>query len=153
MIQLSTQTFDLTARKFHQAACVLILALAFVLGPAAGRWLVALIGLVLLAGRYWWPADIFRQLVWRVLEPAGLLRRREVQEDHTTRRVARLLGGAVLLGATIVLSVGQGWGWLLVASMGILIFLDAAFDFCLLCALTYYVGRRQAHSVGETPDA
>jgi hypothetical protein len=44
-------------------------------------------------------------------------------------------------------------GWLLVASMGILIFLDAAFDFCLLCALTYYVGRRQAHSAGETPDA
>ena len=91
MVQLSTQPFDLTARKFHQAACVLFLALAFVIGPAAGRWLVALIGLVLLAGRYWWPADIFRQLVWRVLEPAGLLRRREVQEDHTTRRVARVL--------------------------------------------------------------
>jgi Domain of unknown function (DUF4395) len=153
VIQLSTQTFDLTARKFHQAACVLVLALAFVLGPAAGRWLVALIGLVLLAGRYWWPADIFRQLVWRVLEPAGILRRREVQEDHATRRVARVLGGVVLLGAAVVLSVGQGWGWLLVASIGALIFLDAAFDFCLLCALTYYVGRRQAHSAGEIPDA
>src|SRR2546421_8637216 len=110
MVQLSTQPLDLTARKFHQAACVLILALAFVLGPAAGRWLVALVGVVLLAGRYWWPADIFRQLVWRVLEPAGLLRRREVQEDHTTRRVARVLGGAVLLGAALVFGGGPGWG-------------------------------------------
>ena len=54
---------------------------------------------------------------------------------------ARVLGEAVLLGAAVVLSVGQGWGWLLVASIGALIFLDAAFDFCLLCALTYHVGR------------
>jgi dolichol kinase len=128
-MQASTQSFDVTARKFHQAACVLVLAVAFVLGAPVGRWLVALIGLVLLAGRYWWPADVFRQLVWRVLEPAGLLRRREVQEDHETRRVARVLGGGVLLAAAVLLSLGQGWGWILVAAIGLMVFLDAAFDF------------------------
>ena len=128
-MQASAQTFDVTARKFHQAACVLVLAVAFVLGAAVGRWLVALVGLVLLAGRYWWPADVFRQLVWRVLEPAGLLRRREVQEDHETRRVARVLGGAILLAAAVLLSLGQGWGWILVAAIGLMVFLDAAFDF------------------------
>jgi hypothetical protein len=128
-MQASTQSFDVTARKFHQAACVLVLAVAFLLGAPVGRWLVALIGVVLLAGRYWWPADLFRQLVWRVLEPAGLLRRREVQEDHETRRVARALGGAVLLAAAVLLSLGQGWGWILVAAIGLMVFLDAAFDF------------------------
>jgi hypothetical protein len=128
-MQASAQTFDVTARKFHQAVCVLVLAIAFVLGAPVGRWLVALIGLVLLAGRYWWPADVFRQLVWRVLEPAGLLRRREVQEDHETRRVARVLGGAVLLAAAMLLSLGQAWGWILVAAIGLMVFLDAAFDF------------------------
>ena len=122
-------SYDRTARKFHQAACVLFLALAFVLGPAAGRWLVALIGIVLVAGRYWWPADVFRQFAWRVLEPVGVLHRREVQEDHATRRVARVLGGVVLLGAALLLSSTPGWAWILVAAIAVMIFLDAAFDF------------------------
>lgn len=138
------QMYDVTARKAHQALCVLFLAIAFVIGAGAGRWLVMLVGLILAAGRYWWPADVFRQLVWRVLEPAGLLRRREVQEDHATRGVARVLGGAILVAAAVLLSLGQGWAWLLVAAIGVMIFLDAAFDFCLLCALTYRLGRLQA---------
>lgn len=125
----SADTFDVTARKFHQGACVAGLALAFVVGASAGRWLVALIGLILLVGRYWWPADVFRQFVWRVLEPAGIMRRREVQEDHTTRRVARVLGGAIVLCATALLSLGQGWGWILVGAIAVMIFLDAAFDY------------------------
>lgn len=128
-MQAATQTFDITARKFHQAVCVLFLALAFVLGSTIGRWLVALIGIVLLLGRYWWPADIFRQLVWRVLEPARILPRREVQEDHETRRIARVLGGLVLLISAILLTFGQIWVWVLVAAIAIMIFLDAAFDF------------------------
>ena len=125
----SGHSYDRTARKFHQAACVLVLALAFVTGPAAGRWLVALIGIVLAAGRYWWPADIFRQLAWRVLEPAGILPRREVQEDHATRRVARVLGGVVLVAAAALLSFTPSWAWILVAAMAVMIFLDAVFDF------------------------
>jgi uncharacterized membrane protein len=125
----SIQTFDLTARKFHQAICVLLLAAAYVLGSAAGWWLVLLVALVLLAGRYWWPADVFRQLAWRVLEPAGILPRREVQEDHETRRVARVLGGAVLLASAFLLMVGQGWAWIAVAAIAVMIFFDAAFDF------------------------
>jgi hypothetical protein len=125
----SSQTFDVTARKFHQFACVLFLAIAFVVGSGLGRWLVALIGIILAGGRYWWPADIFRQLAWRVIEPAGILRRREAQEDHETRRIARVLGGAVLLAAALLLSFEQSWSWILVAAMAVMIFLDAAFDF------------------------
>ncbi len=144
-MQAVAETHDITARKFHQALSVLFLAAGFVLGAAAGKWLVALIGIIMLAGRYWWPADIFRQLAWRVLEPAGILRRREVQEDHQTRRVARVLGGSLLLAAALLLHLGQSWAWLLVAAIGVMIFLDAAFNFCVLCALTYRFGRLQAH--------
>ena len=152
-MQHSAQAFDVTARKFHQAACVLFLAAAFVLGSPAGSWLVTLVGLVLLVGRFWWPADLFRQLVWRVLEPAGLLTRRERAEDHTTRRTARVLGGAVLLGTTALLSVGAGWAWVLVAAIGLMIVLDAAVDFCALCALTYWVGRLRTRDAAEVPRA
>ena len=134
-------TFDSSARKFHQAAIIAMLAVAFVLGDSAGAWLVALAGVIMLAGRFWWGADIFRQLVWRVLEPAGIIRRREVVENHETRRVARVLGGIVFLGAAVLLVLGYGWAWILVAAIAVMIFLDAAFNFCALCALTYQVER------------
>jgi hypothetical protein len=135
------QSYDVTARKFHQGTCVFLLACAFVIGGRVAPWLVTLVGVILLAGRFWWPADIFRQLVWRVLEPAGLLQRREVQEDHDTRRVARVLGGAVLLLSAVLLGAGQSWAWLAVAAIAVMILLDATFDFCALCAITYRIAR------------
>ena len=109
--------------------CVLLLAAAYVIGPPAAGWIVALVGFVMLVGRYWWPADIFRQMVWRVLEPAGIVRRRDVHEDHSTRRVARALGGSVLVLAAGVVGLGQSWAWIAVALLAAMIFLDAAFDF------------------------
>jgi hypothetical protein len=133
----ATDTFDITARKFHQAVCVLLLVAAFIIGAPAGSWLIGLVGLVLLAGRFLWQADLFRQLAWRVLEPARLLRRREVQENHETRRVARVIGGTFLLVAAALLAAGQSWAWIPVALIGIMISLDALFDFCALCWLTY----------------
>jgi hypothetical protein len=133
----ATDTFDITARKFHQAVCVLLLVAAFIIGAPAGSWLIGLVGLVLLAGRFLWQADLFRQLAWRVLEPARLLRRREVQENHETRRVARVIGGTFLLVAAALLATGQSWAWIPVALIGIMISLDALFDFCALCWLTY----------------
>lgn len=139
----TNEIFDVTARKVHQWVCVALLAAGFVLGTSIGIWLVALVGVVMLAGRFWWPADIFRQLTWRVLEPAGIVRRREVQEDHDTRRVARILGGIILLAAAVLLAAGIGAGWILAAAIGIMIALDAAFSFCVLCFLTYQVGKLQ----------
>ncbi|HEV7216668.1 MAG TPA: DUF4395 family protein, partial [Chloroflexota bacterium] len=100
------ETFDVTARKFHQAVCVALLAIAYIVGARSGLWLVGVVGAVLLLGRFWWPADIFRQFDWRVLEPAGILKRRDVQEDHETRRIARVLGGVVLLASAVLLGVG-----------------------------------------------
>jgi hypothetical protein len=136
------ETFDVTARKFHQAACVVLLAVAYVLGWPAAPWLVGLVAVVLGIGRFWWPLDIFRQLVWRVLEPAGILRRKEVQEDHRTRRVARVLGGILLLGAAVLIVLRLDLAWLLVLAIGLMIALDAVFDFCVLCAVTHQVRSR-----------
>jgi hypothetical protein len=139
--------YDVSARKFHQVAIIVMLAAGFVLGNGAGAWLAALAGVIMLVGRYWWPADVFRQLVWRVLEPAGLIRRREVVEDHETRRVARVLGGLVFLAAAVLLALGFTWAWIFVAAIAVMIFLDAVFSFCALCALTYQT-RRLAHRQG-----
>jgi hypothetical protein len=137
------EMFDVTARKVHQWTCVALLAAGFVLGTPIGTWLVGIVGVIMLAGRFWWPADIFRQLTWRVLEPAGIVRRREVQEDHDTRRIARVLGGIILLASAALLAAGIGIGWVLAAAIGIMIALDAAFSFCVLCFLTYQAGKLQ----------
>src|SRR5919198_5158766 len=109
--------YDVTARKAHQWSMVLLMALGFVLGEPRGGWLVLLAGAIMLLGRFWWPADLVRQFVWRVVEPAGWLPRIEREEDHATRRVARVLGGLVwLLAAALVLtSTVTPPAWLLVA--------------------------------------
>ncbi|MCL4544557.1 MAG: DUF4395 domain-containing protein [Chloroflexi bacterium] len=137
----STEVFDVTARKFHQAASAVLLAVGFILSGRAELALLTIVGIVMLAGRFWWPADIFRQLVWRVLEPAHILPRIDRQEDHETRRVARVLGGVLILISAIVLATGGSWGWVFAAATAVLIFFDAAFDFCLLCFLAYWGSR------------
>ena len=128
------QTFDVTARKAHQWTMVALIAIGFVLGEPRAAWLLALAGLIMLLGRFWWPADLVRQFVWRVAEPVGWLPRIEREEDHATRRVARVLGGIVwLLSAALIVGGLAGAAWLLAAAIAIMVVLDASVDFCALC--------------------
>jgi len=100
--------------------------------PRAGAWMVAFkkgAGVIMLAGRFWWPADVFRQLTWRLLEPSGVLRRREVHEDHETRRVARVLGGvAWLLAAALVVAGAPVLAWVVAFLIAVMVVLDAAVE-------------------------
>ena len=131
---LDVPRFDVTARKVHQWAMVALVAVAFLLQGTAAVVLLGVAGAVMLVGRFWWPADVFRQLTWRVLEPAGLLRRREVHEDHETRRVARVLGGlAWLAAAALLLLQVPVLPWVVALAIGVMVVLDASVDFCVLC--------------------
>jgi uncharacterized protein DUF4395 len=131
---LELPTFDVTARKVHQWAMVALVAIGFLVGGPSAVVLLALAGAVMLAGRFWWPADVFRQVTWRFLEPAGLLRRREVHEDHETRRIARVIGGAAwLLAAALLLLHLPVVAWVIAFAIAIMVALDAAADFCVLC--------------------
>src|SRR2546423_5049768 len=93
---IEAPVYDRTARKAHQWTMAALVIAGLILQGVAGAVLLAIAGAVMLGGRFWWPADIVRQLVWRVLEPAGILKRDDVQEDHETRRIARTIGGAGL---------------------------------------------------------
>jgi Domain of unknown function (DUF4395) len=126
--------YDVTARKVHQWTMVGLIALGFVLGENLGWLPVALAGTIMLLGRFWWPADVVRQFVWRVAEPRGLLRRVDRAEDRATRRVARTLGGIVwLLSAVLLLGGATLAGWVLALAIAAMVVLDAALDFCALC--------------------
>jgi hypothetical protein len=126
--------YDVTARKAHQWTMVVLVAVGFVLGAPWGALPLALAGGIMLLGRFWWPADVVRQFVWRVAEPAGFLKRVEREEDHATRRTARILGGIVwLLCAGLVVVGPASVAWVLAALIAIMVALDASVDFCALC--------------------
>jgi hypothetical protein len=134
--------YDVTARKAHQWTMVALVALGFVLGAPSGAWPLGLAGAIMLLGRFWWPADVVRQIVWRVAEPAGLLKRVEREEDHATRRTARILGGIVwLLCAGLVLAGLANAAWILAALIALMVVLDASVDFCALCFVVVRLDR------------
>ena len=134
--------YDVTARKSHQWTMVALVALGFVLGEPLGAWPLALAGAIMLVGRFWWPADLVRQFVWRVAEPAGWLKRVEREEDHATRRVARVIGGAIwLLSAALVLAGYAAAGWVLTGMIAVMVALDASIDFCALCFVVQRLDR------------
>ena len=125
---------DVTARKVHQWAMIALVVAAFLVEGVPAAVLLALAGIVMLLGRFWWPADVSRQFTWRVLEPSGLLRRRDVAEDHDTRRVARVIGGGVWIVSAALLMLGLPVvAWVLALAIAVMVALDAVADFCVLC--------------------
>lgn len=136
------ETFDVTARKAHQWTMVVLVAAGFLVGNRLGWIPLAVAGVIMLAGRFWWPADVVRQFTWRVLEPRGILPRVERVEDHDTRRVARVIGGIAWLGAAVLVLAHLALaGWVIAFAIAIMVVLDAALDFCALCFLALQLER------------
>jgi hypothetical protein len=140
---IQTPLYDRTARKAHQWTMVALIAVGLILQGIPGALLLAVAGVIMLAGRFWWPADVVRQLVWRVLEPAGILKRDDVHEDHETRRIARVLGGTIwLVAATSMLAGNPILAWVLTLPIAVMVALDASFNFCALCFALAQLNRR-----------
>ena len=122
---------------------VALVAVGLILQGIPGALLLIVAGGIMLAGRFWWPADVVRQLVWRVLEPAGVLKRDDVHEDHETRRIARVLGGSIwLLAAASLLAGYPIVAWVLTLPIAVMVALDASVNFCALCFIVAQLDRR-----------
>jgi len=142
-ITIETPVYDRTARKAHQWTMVALVAAGLLLQGIAGVLMLALAGAIMLAGRFWWPADVVRQLVWRLLEPSGILKRDDVQEDHEIRRIARVIGGTIWLLAAASLLIGNAvLAWVLTVPIAVMVALDASLDFCALCFVVAQLNRR-----------
>lgn len=136
------ELFDVTARKVHQWTMVVLVVAGFLIGDRWGPILLLVAGVIMLVGRFWWPADVVRQLTWRVLEPRHLLPRRERAEDHATRRVARVMGGGVWIAAAVLVWLGLPIvGWVAALLIAVMVVLDAAVDFCALCFVCLRLAR------------
>src|SRR6202048_2435934 len=138
-----TPLYDRTARQAHQWTMVAMVVAGLILQGVPGGLLLTLAGVIMLAGRFWWPADVVRQLVWRVLEPAGILKRDDVHEDHETRRIARVLGGTIwLIAAASLLAENPILAWVLTLPIAVMVGLDGSVDFCALCFVVAQLNRR-----------
>ena len=134
--------YDRTARKAHQWTMVVLVLAGLILGGFGGTVLLAIAGVIMLAGRFWWPADVVRQLTWRVLEPAGILKRDDVHEDHETRRIARIIGGAIWLVAALLMGGNPVLAWVITIPIAVMVSLDASLNFCALCFLLAQLDQR-----------
>lgn len=135
--------YDRTARKVHQWTMIALVAIGLLVQGAAGSLLLAIAGAIMLLGRFWWPADLVRQFVWRVLEPAGLLKRDDAHEDHETRRIARAIGGALwLIAAALILTGYSVLAWVISVPIAVMVALDASLNFCALCFLLAQLDQR-----------
>src|SRR3989441_8544661 len=140
---IETPVYDRTARKAHQWTMVALVAAGLIVQGIPGALLLIVAGGIMLAGRFWWPADVVRQLVWRVLEPAAILKRDDVHEDHETRRIARALGGTIwLIAAASLLAGNPVVAWVLTLPIAVMVALDASVDFCALCFVVAQLNRR-----------
>ena len=133
---------DVTARRVHQYTVVALALFGLAAGGPLGTALLALDGLVMLFGRFWGPADVFRQVVWRVAEPRGWLTPVMVPEELGTRRVARAIGGLLLLVMASTVAYGQRLvGVVIGVPLLTMILLDATLSFCALCFLNFQARR------------
>ena len=134
-----TECTDVTARRVHQYGVVALTVggtgLAWVTPESpAGALLILVAGIIMGVGRYWAGADLFRQFTFRVAEPRGWLRANPVPEAMATRRVARVLGGAVLATAALLALGGEAVAaTALVTILVPMMLLDATASICLLC--------------------
>lgn len=127
---------DATARKVHQWSMVVLVAIAFLLPAVPGIALLTVAGAIMLIGNFWLPADVLGQLTWRVLEPAGILRRCETHVDIETRRMARVIGGSAWLVSALLLMVHVPVvPWVIALVVAAMVAIDAGNDFCAYCFL------------------
>jgi hypothetical protein len=140
------ELFDVTARKVHQWGVIVLSAIAFIVDGAAGGWIMLGTGLLMIAGRFWDQVDLIRLFYHLVLKPRGVLRARLVAEDRATRRIARVLGGAIQIvaGGLVLAATGVSVAWALVGAIAVMIALDATVDFCVLCFVVHQARRAAA---------
>ncbi len=153
---MALTTVDHSALKVNQAGIIVTVLVAFF-----GSWalagnrllllLIPLLAVVLLLGTFAPRLALFKQLYFRVLKPAGIVKPRPVQDRPEPHNFAQGLGGVFLAissvlvflpvdARTTVITLGLGLAIaLLVAALA---FVNLAFGYCLGCQIYYQLGKR-----------
>jgi len=139
-----TQVVDHAALKVNQTGIVATVLVAF-LGSLVFRPLLVLIPLlaiVLLLGTFAPQLALFKQLYFRVLKPAGIVKPRPVQDRPEPHNFAQGLGGVFLAVASVFLLPVPVIGLALALIVAVLAFVNLAFGYCVGCQIFFQLERR-----------
>ena len=138
------QTVDHSALKVNQTG-IIVTVLVAVIGSAFFTpliWLIPLLAIVLLLGTFVPQLALFKQLYFRVLKPAGIVKPRPVQDRPEPHNFAQGLGGVFLVLASALLVPFEIGGLALALLVAVLAFVNLAFGYCLGCQIYYQLGKR-----------
>ena len=155
MAAAALQTVDHSALKVNQTGIVATVLVAFVASFAgwAGLLLIPLLAIVLLLGTFAPRLALFKQIYFRVLKPAGIVKPRPVQDRPEPHNFAQGMGGFVLAAAALLIfspvltgdfrpSAVEVAGLALSLLVAVLAFVNLAFGYCLGCQIYYQLGKR-----------
>jgi uncharacterized protein DUF4395 len=146
------QTVDHSALKVNQAGIVTTVLVAFI-GSAVFRpalLLIPLLAIVLLLGTFAPRLALFKQLYFKVLKPAGVVKPRPVQDRPEPHNFAQGMGGVVLVISSVFLYLSTPAygpallviGLAIALLVAVLAFVNLAFGYCLGCQIYYQLGKR-----------
>jgi hypothetical protein len=138
------QTVDHSALKVNQAGIVLTVLVAFVgsLFLPVFLALIPLLGIVLLLGTFAPQLALFKQLYFKVLKPAGIVKPHPVQDRPEPHNFAQGMGAVVLGIASVFLVPLTVVGLALALLVAVLAFVNLAFGYCVGCQIYYQLGKR-----------
>lgn len=135
---------DHAALKVNQTGIVVTVLIAFIGGlffkPI--ELLIPLLAIVLLLGTFVPQLALFKQLYFRVLKPAGIVKPIPVQDRPEPHNFAQGLGGVFLVVASVLLVPLEIGGLALALLVAVLAFVNLAFGYCLGCQIYFQLGKR-----------
>jgi len=140
---------DHSALRTNQAFIITLTILAFVLG----WWpLVAFVSAVMLVGTAVPSAGLFKAVYFTVLKPNGIVKPDVKIDNPEPHLFAQLVGGVVLLLATLALLLGIGWlGWGLAWFVVALAALNLFAGICVGCLMYYQFNRLGVPGFTQAP--
>ncbi|HEX2681678.1 MAG TPA: DUF4395 domain-containing protein [Candidatus Dormibacteraeota bacterium] len=140
----SRSVVDHSALKVNQTGIVATVVVAFI---ASAFWrsalvLIPLLAVALLLGTFVPSLAPFKQLYFKVLKPAGIVKPRPVEDRPEPHNFAQGLGGVFLVVASAFLIPLPVVGLALALLVAILAFVNLAFGYCLGCQIFFQLEKR-----------
>jgi Domain of unknown function (DUF4395) len=140
---MALTTVDHSALKVNQTGIVATVLVAF-FGSYFYQPLLVLIPLlavVLLLGTFAPQLALFKQIYFKALKPAGIVKPRPIQDRPEPHNFAQGLGGVFLAIASVFLLPLPVVGLALSLLVAVLAFVNLAFGYCLGCQIYYQLGK------------
>jgi len=140
----ASQFVDHSALKVNQTGIIVTVLLTFIGSFFSLTFLalIPLLGIVLLLGTFVPQLALFKQLYFKVLKPAGIVKPRPVQDRPEPHNFAQGLGGVFLGIASALLFVIPIASIAVALLVAALAFVNLAFGYCLGCQIFFQLEKR-----------